>query len=577
MMKIIFIFLCFLYDISAQSPIIDAFDCNDSNLAPSFSTSIDFCNGAKVKNISSMNISLVQKLKTKLVNALECTMYISASSHICGFENMNHIVEANTIRKPVLLSGKECLNAFNNKQVFFENKIIHVEPSKEIRFKYFLNGTITMGYDILGQQVIKCSPGGIWVDNNFLVDGYQSIEVVFFMEKLRILESTNGFTTLDGKFLGNCSMGCYYKDSIFIITDQEVSIEDKIINSDFRFIKSMTVDKLQIGTSYYLRNKQMGFFVKLLDKNQVCFSLHCLKYYNTEITNLLIFSDKNVFPMIHAFELDLHMEAKLEITSETRLLLNLIDSQPFLIYICQSLTNPHNMHGMIEQYGRMVEFRGEVVVFHQCVKKYFQIDLNIPYPCFKDVFVFEQDKVLLGVAPFTRILVDLQALKPVSCTSFPTFLALADGSFAVNMGHGIEIKYFNHFNDNTQLDFTISDLFSNRERVKSSIGISRKFEEIKTNLYLSQLTSDELTTLQVEPGVWNNLASYISSFDFWDPYSWIKMLGMSIGVIMGFGILWVLIYFGIKRIMNIKCFERHFEIVPQNEVPLQDFIGDQED
>ena len=103
-------------------------------------------------------------------------------------------------------------------------------------------------------------------------------------------------------------------------------------------------------------------------KKNICFVTYCVHFYETEITNLLIFSKPNIFPKINSFEIDTTLEAKLEITSETCLILNLIENQPFLINICKSMTNSGNMHNTLDFYGQIVEFRGELVFLHACTK-----------------------------------------------------------------------------------------------------------------------------------------------------------------------------------------------------------------
>ena len=110
---------------------------------------------------------------------------------------------------------------------------------------------------------------------------------------------------------------------------------------------------------------------------------------------------------------------------------------------------------------------------------------------------------------------------------------------------GIEIKYFNLNGAMDQEDFVIKDLFSNKERVQSSLDISRKFDEIQTNLYLSQLTNDQMDSLHIQPGFWNDVSSYIRSFSFLNPFSWLKLVGVIIGLVTLVGIIWLTIYFGI--------------------------------
>ena len=95
-----------------------------------------------------------------------------------------------------------------------------------------------------------------------------------------------------------------------------------------------------MGNHFYLRNITEGFFVKIKKQIRECFADHCVKFYTTEIDDLLIFSERNIFPKIKALVIDLRIEAKLDITSESRLLINLIDNQPFLINLCKSMTNP---------------------------------------------------------------------------------------------------------------------------------------------------------------------------------------------------------------------------------------------
>jgi hypothetical protein len=567
----VFIFLCFLHSFSTKSIMFTAFDCNSDESPPTYSSSSVFCAGARVKNISSLKISLIQATKTQMVNAIECSMSMSVSSHLCGFESHNHIVEADTISKSVRLSSRECLTAFNEKRLFFENRVLHVKSSFDNRFKYFLNGSVTLSYNILNQQILLCTPSGIWVNNNFLVDGYQSVEIVFHMEQIKLLRQLHGFSTLDGKFIGECEGGCFYKSRTYALTDRNSSIEDKILNSKFKFIRDMTVDKIKMGNSFYLRNISEGFYIKVGKQIRECFADHCVKFYSTEIENLLIFSERNIFPAINVFEIDLSMEAKLEITSETRLLINLIDNQPFLINLCKSLANPGNLHNTIEQFGRLVEFRGELIIFHHCKKKHFSVELDIPYPCFKNIFTFEVNNKLIGVSPFTRIIVDVDYLQSIECNTLPTFISLSDISFAVNMGKGIEIKYFNLNGAMDQEDFVIKDLFSNKERVQSSLDISRKFDEIQTNLYLSQLTNDQLDSLHIQPGFWNDVSSYISSFSFLNPFSWLKLIGAIIGLVTLVGIIWLIFYFGIKTIFNLKCFEHRIVLnqEDQEDISLQ--------
>ena len=56
--------------------------------------------------------------------------------------------------------------------------------------------------------------------------------------------------------------------------------------------------------------------------------------------------------------------------------------------IYKLVSNPKNVHGTIEQFSRIIEFRGELIIFYQCVHQYFAIYLGVPFPCYKDIFVF---------------------------------------------------------------------------------------------------------------------------------------------------------------------------------------------
>ena len=138
----VFIFLCFLHSFSTKSIMFTAFDCNNDESLPTYSSASVFCEGARVQNISSLKVSLIQATKTQVVNAIECSMSISVSSHLCGFESHNHIVEADTISKSVWLSSRKCLTAFDEKRLFFANRELHVKSSFDNRFKYFLNGSV---------------------------------------------------------------------------------------------------------------------------------------------------------------------------------------------------------------------------------------------------------------------------------------------------------------------------------------------------------------------------------------------------------------------------------------------------
>lgn len=555
---------------------MSAFDCNHVNVTTSYMASSQFCQGSSIRRVSDMKISLIQNTEVRVVNGIECTMMISVASHLCGEWSHNHIVQADTIRKSVRLTAKECKTTFDTNKLLFENKIISVLPHTENRSKFFINGSVVLTHNILNQQELVCYAHGIWIDNKFIEDGYQTMEIVFYMTALKLIKRLDGFSKMNGQFLGNCDNGCFDKETTYVVTDNNITIADMVLNSNFRFIKHMVVEKIRMGRYMYIRNISQGFFIKIGDKQRICFSTFCVKMYLTEIDNLLIFSEKNIFPSIDAFEINDKIEAKVEITSESRLMLNLVENQPYLTNLCKLVSNPKNVHGTIEQFGKIIELRGELIIFHHCVQQYFTIDLGIPFPCYKDIFVFSHNKKMIGVAPFTRLVVNIGHLSPIDCKSLPTFMSIDQGKFLVNLGQGVEFKFFNMSLNIFSDDIQVKNLFTNKERIKSSLQINRRLEEIQTNLYLSQLTHEELSVLELQPGFWNDVASFFSSFDFLNPYTWLRIAGFALCLITGIGTLWLIIYFGLKRLMNIKCFERKIEINNEEQViPLQVLPNDE--
>ena len=70
--------------------------------------------------------------------------------------------------------------------------------------------------------------------------------------------------------MGDCEVGCFYKGSTFALTDRNSSIEDKILNSKFKFIRDMMVDKIKMGNSFYLRNTSQGFYIKVGKQIREC-------------------------------------------------------------------------------------------------------------------------------------------------------------------------------------------------------------------------------------------------------------------------------------------------------------------
>ena len=107
---------------------------------------------------------------------------------------------------------------------------------------------------------------------------------------------------------------------------------------------------------------------------------------------------------------------------------------------------------------------------------------------------------------------------------------------------------------------SVTNLFTDDERVQSSLILNRRFEEIKTNLFLSQLTQDELTKLKIVPGFWNTFASFVTSLDIFDPMMWFKIVMTIFGIMTGFCLLFILVKMLIIKVINIKCFERHIHV-----------------
>ena len=66
------------------------------------------------------------------------------------------------------------------------------------------------------------------------------------------------------------------------------------------------------------------------EKTAHCFNNYCVQIYLTEIKDLFISLGKNIFPLIQSFEIDEGIELKLEITSEARFMLSIIE-QIFVI------------------------------------------------------------------------------------------------------------------------------------------------------------------------------------------------------------------------------------------------------
>jgi hypothetical protein len=560
-MLLVFLIFIFIYDSTQENVALTSFNCHDNEITTHYSSSEQFCSGSIIKERKSMNISLLQRSNHILLAAIKCSLKVSTTSHFCGEFSHNHIIEAMSVSRVVRMSGQECSDTFLNNRLVYENKIIKVKPNFDNRSKFFLNGTVILSYNLLNEQTYTCVPSGIYVGSNYIASGYQSVELSFFMSETEVLKKKVGIFTLnDNIFIGNCTDTCFYKDETFVIQSKNNSLSEKIRNSNIRFIKTLRVDKVIIGSKRYIKNVNEGIFIMVTQKQQICFNSICIKYYETEIQDLYISSTKNIFPLIEYSEIDYNLEMKLELTSESRILLNMIENQPFLINICKSLTNPANIHNSLERYGGAIEFRGELVVYHTCKQQIIYVKLGDNYPCYKNVLVFSAGGILKGISPFTRLVMDIENLSPVSCSLFPTFFSLGHGKFIVNLGKGLELKFFNVSNPEMIDGLSVTNLFTDDERVQSSLILNRRFEEIKTNLFLSQLTQDELTKLKIVPGFWNNFASFVTSLDIFDPMMWFKIVMTIFGIMTGFCLLFILVKTLIIKVINIKCFERHIHV-----------------
>ena len=86
------------------------------------------------------------------------------------------------------------------------------------------------------------------------------MEIVFYMSALKMLQSFEGLSKLDGTFLGPCKTGCFDRTTTYVVTDHNITIADKVLNSDFRFIRDMYVEKIRMGRYMYIHNITQGFF-----------------------------------------------------------------------------------------------------------------------------------------------------------------------------------------------------------------------------------------------------------------------------------------------------------------------------
>ena len=565
-MFLIWLFCGWPLSLGADVAMVDGFDCSPTMVKTTFTSSEHFCSGSVARNIVKKKISLLQRSENLVVNGINCFLTVSIFNHYCGEFSHNHVVEAATISEQVFLSRSECLTTFRTEHLIFENQIIKVNKNKEIRKKFFVNGTVVLTSNLLNEKTVTCFPKGIYIKGTFIPSGYQSMEIVFSMSEIELLQSSMGMYTLTKSvFLGECNSFCFAQGKTYVNLLQNATMEQRIYNSKIRFIRQMNVDKFKMGNITYLRNITEGFFIKVGQKKSICFVTYCIFYYETEISNLLIFSRPNIFPVVNSFEIDISLEAKLEITSETRLILNVIDNQPFLINICKSLTSAGNIHNMFDFYGQIVEFRGELVFLHDCTKVHFEIILGQAWPCYNNVFVFENEGILKAIKPFTRMVMEVSNLQKVQCDKLPTFLELGGGKFLANMGDGMEIRYFSDFPTH-DFDVVINRLFTDNERLQDSVRLNKRFDEIRNNLYLSQMSSNELETLSIEPGVWFDVASWFSNLDFLNPLTWFKMCLTIIGILCGAVLLVIIIYLLAKTIINIKCFERHHVMVPDADI-----------
>ena len=541
----------------AEHALIKGFDCQEGHITTSFASSESFCTGVTIKNKSSIAINLLQKSSKIVQKAIKCSLSVSSSTHVCGEFSHNHIIDANTIAQRILLDKEECLNAYFNKHIVYENKIINVELNKDNRKKFFLNGSISLTTNVLNQQIISCFPKGIFLDGQFIYDGYMSIEISFFMHEIDLLKTEIGYFSIDSNiFIGNCSDFCSYNGDSFVILSQKKSIEDKIFNSGFRFITNIRVDRLKIGKFVFVQNKTTNVYLKVKEKTTHCFNNYCVQIYSTEIKDLFISLGKNIFPLIDSFEINEGIELKLEITSEARFMLNIIEHQPFLINICKSMASPVDLRTSFEFYGMIVEFKGELIALHHCKEVFYEIALYEQWPCYKNTFVFVWNNHLLGLSPFTRIVFEVDLLKKIDCEKHPTFLSIGENKFLVNLGKGVEIKVFSQTDTSFWNNIEVSALYTNKERIQTELMVNRRFEEIKNNLYLSQLSPSELDILQIEKGFWDEFSGWLSSFDFLNPFTWIKLLACGlitiIGCILsGWGIICLF-----KCFINIKFFEQ---------------------
>ena len=558
MFSTIFFIFYGLEAIFAEHAIIKGFDCDVGHITTTFASSESFCTGVTIKNKSSITVNLLQKSKKIIHRALKCSMSVSTSTHVCGEFSHNHVIDANTISQRILLDKDECVNAFVNKHIIYEGKFINVEPNKDIRRKFFLNGSITLTTNMLNQQIVSCYPKGIFLNGIFIIDGYMSAEISFFMTEIDVLETDIGYFSIDSNiFIGNCSSYCNYNGETLVLLTNNSSMEDKIFNSGFRFITTLKVERFKIGKYVFIQNTTNNVYLKIKDKFSRCFNNYCVRIYKTEIQDLFVFVGKNIFPAIRNFEIIDGIEIKLEITSEARFIINIIEHQPFLINMCKSMASPVDLRSSYEFFGQIIEFKGELIAIHKCKEMFYEISLHELWPCYKNTFVFVWNDHLLGLSPFTRIIFEVDLLKKIDCESHPTFLSMGDGKFIVNLGRGMEIKFFSQTDTSFWNNNEVSALYTNKERIQTELMVNRRFEEIKNNLYLSQLTPAELDILQIEKGFWDEFSGWLSSFDFLDPFTWVKIFACGLIAIIGIFLTgWIMIFL-FHKLINIKCFERH--------------------
>ena len=80
------------------------------------------------------------------------------------------------------------------------------------------------------------------------------------------------------------------------------------------------------------------------------------------------------------------------------------------------------------------------------------------------------------------------------------------------------------------------------------------------------MSTNELETLSIEPGIWFDVAAWFSNLDFLNPYTWFKLVLTVVGIICGGILLVLIIYILAKTIINIKCFKRHHIVLPDTEM-----------